>query len=76
MHQRVIDLLKKEASDELIVAKGWVKTKRDSKTVSFLELSDGSTLKGLQVVVELQNPDNANIVSRFQLVVQLRLKEY
>jgi asparaginyl-tRNA synthetase len=64
MHQRVIDLLKKEASDELIVAKGWVKTKRDSKTVSFLELSDGSTLKGLQVVVELQNPDNANIVSK------------
>ncbi|MFA5514180.1 MAG: asparagine--tRNA ligase [Sphaerochaetaceae bacterium] len=55
MGQRVIDLLKKEASDEIVTAQGWVKTKRESKTVFFLELSDGSTLKGLQVVIELKN---------------------
>ncbi len=40
------------ASDELITISGWVRTKRDSKTFSFLEVNDGSSLKGLQVVAD------------------------
>lgn len=32
-------------------AYGWVKTRRDSKNVSFVQLSDGSCFKDLQVVV-------------------------
>ena len=32
--------------------KGWVKTHRQSKNVSFIELSDGSSVKGLQLVIE------------------------
>jgi asparaginyl-tRNA synthetase len=39
-------------SDELITISGWVRTKRDSKTFSFLEINDGSCLKGLQVVTD------------------------
>jgi len=31
---------------------GWVKTHRRSKNVSFIELSDGSCVKGLQLVIE------------------------
>ena len=31
---------------------GWVKTRRDSGAVSFLEVNDGSCLASLQVVVE------------------------
>ncbi|RMG40579.1 MAG: asparagine--tRNA ligase [Candidatus Dadabacteria bacterium] len=31
---------------------GWVKTHRQSKNVSFIELSDGSAVKGLQLVIE------------------------
>ena len=31
---------------------GWVKTVRDSKNVGFLQISDGSVFKGLQVVFE------------------------
>lgn len=34
------------------IAEGWVKTRRDSKDISFIELTDGSCLKGLQVVVK------------------------
>lgn len=30
---------------------GWVKTHRQSKNVSFIELSDGSSVKGIQVVI-------------------------
>ena len=33
-------------------AYGWVKTRRDSKGISFVQLSDGSTFKDLQVVVD------------------------
>jgi asparaginyl-tRNA synthetase len=31
---------------------GWVKTHRQSKSVAFIELSDGSSVKGLQLVIE------------------------
>ncbi|MBS1716614.1 MAG: asparagine--tRNA ligase [Armatimonadetes bacterium] len=32
-------------------AYGWIKTRRDSKTVHFVQLSDGSTFQDLQVVI-------------------------
>ena len=32
--------------------KGWVRTRRDSKTFSFIEVNDGSGLKNMQVVVD------------------------
>src|SRR5438093_12050625 len=35
-----------------VEAYGWVKTRRDSKGVSFIQLNDGSTFNDLQVVVE------------------------
>jgi asparaginyl-tRNA synthetase len=36
--------------------KGWVRTRRDSKGFSFLELNDGSCLANLQVVVDASTP--------------------
>jgi asparaginyl-tRNA synthetase len=35
-----------------VEARGWVKTRRDSKGVHFLQLSDGSSFKDMQVVIE------------------------
>src|SRR6266581_9162465 len=35
-----------------VEAYGWVKTRRDSKGVHFLQLNDGSSFKDLQVVIE------------------------
>ena len=40
-----------EPTDDLHVA-GWVRTRRDSKTFSFLELNDGSCLGNLQIVAD------------------------
>ncbi|AEC02110.1 asparagine--tRNA ligase [Parasphaerochaeta coccoides] len=51
-YTRISDLVKKEPSDQIVAAQGWVRTKRDGKTVSFLEVNDGSCLKGLQVVID------------------------
>ncbi len=45
------DLLAGKAGSQTS-AFGWVKTKRDSKGVSFVQLSDGSCFQDLQVVVE------------------------
>ncbi|HSY77160.1 MAG TPA: OB-fold nucleic acid binding domain-containing protein, partial [Bacteroidia bacterium] len=33
--------------------KGWVRSKRGSKEVAFLPINDGSTIKNIQVVVDL-----------------------
>ncbi len=44
------DLLAGEARSE-VVAHGWVKTRRDSKEVCFLQLNDGSCPADLQVVI-------------------------
>jgi len=55
------DLLAKESiQEEHVVVKGWIKTARHSKNLSFLEISDGSCFKGIQAVVEgnLENYDS------------------
>ena len=35
-----------------VTARGWVKTKRDSKGISFIQLNDGSVFTDLQVVID------------------------
>ena len=52
MNERISAILKRQPGPEIVTAEGWIRTKRDSKTVCFLELNDGSCLKGLQVVID------------------------
>jgi asparaginyl-tRNA synthetase len=49
---RIKDILQSDPTDKPITAQGWVKTKRDSKNVCFLEVTDGSTMKGLQIIID------------------------
>ena len=39
-----------------VTVQGWVRTRRDSKTCTFIELNDGSCLRGLQVVADASLP--------------------
>jgi len=41
-----------ENSEANVLIKGWVKTRRDSKDFSFLEINDGSCLKNIQVIAD------------------------
>ena len=41
------------------MVQGWVKTRRSSKSVSFVQINDGSTLRDLQVVFDDTHPDYA-----------------
>lgn len=43
-------------SKENVTIKGWVRTRRDAKGFSFLELNDGSCLANLQVIVDADKP--------------------
>src|SRR5436190_22856088 len=49
-----------EAKESLVV-KGWVRTRRDAKGFSFLELNDGSCLASLQVVVDAGTPGSEEL---------------
>jgi asparaginyl-tRNA synthetase len=55
------NLLDSTAAGEHVLAKGWVRTRRDSKGFSFLELNDGSGLKNLQVIVDESLPAFAQL---------------
>ena len=39
-----------ESADETVLIKGWVKTKRDSKEFSFMEINDGACFSNIQVI--------------------------
>ena len=52
--QRIAEILKSEAVDTEVVVKGWVRTKRGNKNVAFIALNDGSCMRNIQVVVDLQ----------------------
>jgi len=64
MNERIKDLLTKTPSEKIVVAEGWVRTKRDSKNVCFLELNDGSCLKGLQIVIDKETLKNNDILTK------------
>ncbi|MDR2466754.1 MAG: asparagine--tRNA ligase [Prevotellaceae bacterium] len=49
---RIINVLKSKETGREITVKGWVRTKRTSRRVTFIELNDGSTINGLQLVVD------------------------
>jgi asparaginyl-tRNA synthetase len=49
------DLLTGKGLNETVCAKGWVRTKRESKNVAFIALNDGSTIHNIQIVVDVNN---------------------
>src|SRR5439155_11924596 len=48
----VKDALNRTAPLESIRVQGWVRTRRDSKDFSFIELNDGSSLRNLQIIAK------------------------
>ena len=45
-------ILEREGAGGEVTVRGWIRTARHSKGVSFLEMSDGSCFAGIQVVLE------------------------
>ena len=53
---KVKDLLQSDPGRK-VTAKGWVRTRRGNKNVSFIALNDGSTINNIQVVVDMASFD-------------------
>ena len=54
---KINHLLGSEKPRDHVRMKGWIRTRRDSKTFSFLELNDGSCLKNIQIIADASLPN-------------------
>ena len=60
---KVVDARKRNDYGAIINVKGWVRTHRSSKSVDFIAVNDGSTIKNIQIVVDPSKFD-ANILKQ------------
>lgn len=51
---KISELLKRTDFGTVVNVKGWVRTRRGSKKVSFIALNDGSTINNVQIVVDIE----------------------
>nr|WP_315091041.1 asparagine--tRNA ligase [uncultured Alloprevotella sp.] len=54
---KIIDVLKRTDFGAEVLVKGWVRTRRGIKSVSFIALNDGSTIKNVQIVADNEKFD-------------------
>ena len=54
---KIKEILGRESAGGDVLVQGWVKTRRSSKAVSFVQISDGSTLADIQVVADESLPN-------------------
>src|SRR5437660_4490410 len=68
---RVKNALQSSAPIDLVVVQGWVRTRRDSKDFSFIELNDGSSLRNLQIIAKKDALPNYADIQRLSTGVSL-----
>ena len=61
MRKSVKHLLASESAEASVELSGWVRTRRDSKEFSFVELNDGSCLQGIQVIIDAGIPGSEQV---------------
>ena len=57
----IINALQLAGEGQLINVRGWVRSRRGNKNVSFIALNDGSTIKNIQIVVDLSTYPEENL---------------
>lgn len=50
---KIEELLRRDTFGDTVSVKGWVRTRRGNKQVSFVALNDGSTVNNIQIVVDI-----------------------
>ncbi len=58
---RIVELFAKKPFGTTVKVKGWVRTRRGNKQVGFIALNDGSTIKNLQIVIDLEKFDEETL---------------
>jgi len=54
--QRISSIFRENNTGQTVTVCGWIRTKRESKGVAFIALSDGSTQDTLQLVISAESP--------------------
>ena len=52
---KIVDIFNPELLGKEVCVKGWVRTRRGNKYVQFVALNDGSTIKNIQIVFDMNN---------------------
>ena len=62
---KIVALLNSSTAIDNVLVKGWLRTRRDSKGFSFLEINDGSCLRNIQIIADgkLDNYDDIKQLS-------------
>ena len=55
--KKVKEILSNPVTGEEVLVKGWVRTRRGSRNISFIALNDGSTINNIQVVADMSRFD-------------------
>ena len=55
---KIKDIFAQDQAGGDVLVQGWVKTRRSSKSVTFVQITDGSTLQDLQIVIDEDNTDH------------------
>lgn len=61
MRTKIKDLLRMTPTSQEVTVKGWVRTKRENKTIAFIALNDGSIVHNIQIVVDVPNFDEQTL---------------
>lgn len=61
MRTKIKDLLRMTPASQEVTVKGWVRTKRENKTIAFIALNDGSIVHNIQIVVDVPNFDEQTL---------------
>ncbi|WP_309412448.1 asparagine--tRNA ligase [Desulfobulbus sp.] len=71
---RISEILRQQPLGELVEAQGWLRTRRDSGSLTFLELNDGSCLASLQILAEEGLVNYASEVKKLSTGCSLRVR--
>lgn len=65
MHPTIAIILSSNTPYDAVEISGWVRTRRDGKEFSFLEINDGSTVENLQIIADtsLDNYETVRLLS-------------
>jgi asparaginyl-tRNA synthetase len=71
--QRIVDLLRTKPIGQPVEIRGWLRTRRDSREFSFLEINDGSCVANLQVIADRTLPNYLSEVQKLSTGSSLRV---
>jgi asparaginyl-tRNA synthetase len=61
---RIVDIVRNGGAGESVSVSGWVRTRRDAKGFSFIEINDGSCMENLQVIADTALPNYTTDIGR------------